>query len=390
MKILVIHNQYLERGGEDGAVDREISMLKEFGHEVISYNRSNQELQGYGFFKKIKFLLKDIQWNPETYYNIKTLIEKERPDIAHVHNIFVFLSPSVYSALRQAKIPVVQTLHNYRFICMNGIFYNNNKVCEDCFSRKSSGVIKRCWRGSLLLSAFLARLIEKNTRNRNFIDSCDAFIALSEFSKSKFRQAGFPEGKFTVKPNFTESDINGAAKEDYGLFVGRLAGYKGVDNLVSAYERLKDRHLKIIGEGPLFSRLKDRIKDLKNIEMLGRLGHEETLRFLNKASFLVFPSQCYENMPLVIIESFACGTPVIASNLGAMKELIEDNITGLLFKPQDTEDLRDKISRLAGNKELIEKMSLNARRVYEAKFTKQTNYDMLMKIYNKAISGYKS
>lgn len=390
MKILVIHNQYLEKGGEDRVVDSEIKMLRDSGNEVVFYLCSNKDIKGFSFFNKIKFLFKDISWNTRSYEEIKKLVNKEKPDVAHIHNIFVLLGPTAYFALKEASIPIVHTLHNYRLICLKGTFYAKNRICEDCSSEKFfKAVLKRCWRGSFLLTFFLARMLSKNTKNRAFRDVPDAFITLSKFSRNKFREAGFSEDKLFVKPNFVDFKFNEEKKENYGLFLGRLVDYKGVDTLLKAYAKLDKHYLKIIGDGPMFTEVERRIKNLKNVELLGALPHEEAINYLKKAAFIVFPSECYENMPLAIIESLACGTPVVATNLGVMKELIEDNVTGLLFKSQNPDDLIKKIKFLTDNSELCGKMKINARKSYEARFTRQINYDILMNIYNKAISNNK-
>lgn len=391
MKILIIHNQYLERGGEDGVVDSEIRMLRDNGNEVLLYCRSNEEIKNAGFIEKLKFMASDIRWNRKSYEDIRGLAEKEKPDIAHIHNIFAMISPCVYSALKEASVPAVHTLHNYRMVCMNGIFYKNGNICESCLSgRLTAAVAKRCWRGSLFLSASLASLLYKNYKLNVFKDGPDAFIALSEFSRNKFKEAGFPGEKLFVKPNFADFEFTPGERGGYGVFVGRLVDYKGVDTMLEAYKRLDKYPLKIIGDGPMLQEFKARLKDSRNVQLLGALSRKETLGYLARASFVVFPSECYENMPLVIVESMACGVPVIASDLGAMKELIKDNATGLLFRPRDALDLAGKIRFLAGNQGLIEQMGMNARREYEAKFTRDINYGMLMDIYNKTIVRHKN
>lgn len=387
MKILVIHNRYLENGGEDRVVDSEIGMLKDHGNEVLYYCHSNEEIKNMGILARARFLFRDISWNRKSYQEIKDLVWKEKPDIAHIHNIFIYLSPSVYFALKESHIPIVQTLHNYRLICLKGTFYAKNRICEDCLSGKLfKAVFKKCWRGSFLLTFFLARML-KNTRRNIFRDSPDAFIALSGFSRDKFAEAGFPKEKLFVKPNFVDFKPNEENRENYGLFLGRLVDYKGVNTLVRAYNELNSYYLNIIGDGPMLDEVKKRIRNSKNIQLLGSFPHEKAMSYLRKAAFVVFPSECYENMPLAIVESLACGIPVIAANLGAMKEIIQDNITGLLFKAGDPNDLAEKIKFLMGNSNLYEKMRLGARKSYEEKFTSCINYKAIMNIYHKAMSG---
>lgn len=392
MKILVIHNYYLEKGGEDRAVEAEVKMLREHGHEILFYHRSNKDIKNLGLFRRAEFLWKNMRWSRESYESLQNLVRSEKPDLAHIHNIFFLLSPSVYCALREAQIPTVQTLHNYRLICPKGTFHGKKGICEKCLRSgpAAAAVLRRCWRGSFILTAALAGLLRGKYKGRTLRESADAFIALSGFSRDKFAEAGFPGKKLFIKPNFVDCRFSPEKKEGYGLFVGRLADYKGIDTLLKAYERLAKHHLKVVGDGPMLKGLKKRLKKAKNVQLLGALSHKETLGYLAKASFVVFPSECYENMPLVIIESMAAGVPVVASDLGAMKELIEDNVSGILFKPRDAQDLAGKIEFLAGNRRLIEQLGANARRSYEARFTGEINYGILMDIYNKAIAANKN
>ena len=204
MKILIIHNHYLEEGGEDRVVDSEIKMLKGFGHEVIIYKRSNKEIKGFPLCKKVKFLLKDIIWSNETYREIREIIKKEKPDVAHVHNICILITPSVYDALDDFNIPVVQTLHNYRLICLNGLLYRDNKICEECLLRRSflPALMHKCWRNSFFLSLAMARMLGAYFKKVNSQNKVAAYIALSKFSKNKFIESGLRQGKIFVKQNF--------------------------------------------------------------------------------------------------------------------------------------------------------------------------------------------
>src|SRR3989338_4491025 len=196
MKILVIHNSYLERGGEDEVVDSEIKLLESFGHKIIFYRRTNKDIRKMSLFRKIKFLGKDIIWSKDTYTKIKELARKEKPDIAHVHNVHLLITPSVYYALSDEKIPVVQTLHNLRLICPKGIFYRNGGICEECPTRgHMRAVVHRCWRNSFILTFALARMLKAHFKKKTFQDKIDAYIALSKFSKEKFVKAGLTEKK---------------------------------------------------------------------------------------------------------------------------------------------------------------------------------------------------
>ena len=393
MKILLVHNHWLERGGEDEVVNSEIELLKKAGHEIVVYEKSNEEVKKYPFFKKLRFLIKDITWSKIAYQEVKEIVQRERPDIAHVHNTFIAISPSIYYALSEDNIPIVQTLHSYRLICPKGVLFRDAKVCQECIgSNFVPSVIHKCWRDSYILSYFLARTLRVHFKNKTFQKKIDCFIALSEFSKNKFIAAGIPGEKIFIKPNFTHVAVPQKSEtENYALFVGRLVDYKGINTLISAYQKMsKDVCLRIIGAGPMLDILKGRVRQIGNIELLGRLSQEETLEQIKKASFVIFPSECYENMPRVILESFACGVPVVASNIGAIKELIDDKVNGLLFKPGNAMDLVAKIEYLREHKERLNEMGKNARRAFEEKYTDKRNYEILIDIYKRTINRFQS
>ncbi len=184
MKILVIHNHYLEKGGEDEVFNAEIKLLEEHGHEVILYEKTNEYIKNLSFFKKLIFVLIEPSFSKSVYQEIKQIVKKEKPDIAHVHNIFICITPSVYVALKESAIPIVQTLHNYRFFCSKGTFFNNGMICEKCKSKNFlNAILRRCWRNSFLLSFFMAKLLY---RWAYFFDSIDSYIVLSRFSRDKF------------------------------------------------------------------------------------------------------------------------------------------------------------------------------------------------------------
>jgi glycosyltransferase involved in cell wall biosynthesis len=387
MKILIIHNRYLERGGEDGVVDSEINLLKQFGHSVIFYESTNKEIDLLPLFKKIHYLTKDIIWSDKSYKDIKSLVKMNKPDIAQIHNLFYNISPSVYYALKEEGVPIVQTLHNYRLICPNGLLYIGGKVCEKCIHGNFHfSFLNKCWRRSYVLSFFLARMLGIHLKKNTFIDNVDFFIALSEFSKNKYIEAGFPKNNLLIKPNFVEQLSPGRKSfQDYGIFIGRLEDYKGIHTLLAASQKLKNQHFCIIGDGPLYNQIKERARMLPNIKLLGRMPYDVTIEYLKNASFLVYPSICYEACGRSIIEAFACGVPVVASNRGAMKELVKDNVTGILFEPRNSDDLANKIEHLMQNKDLIIKFGENAYKEYQDKYTPKKNYNMLMEIYKKSL-----
>lgn len=390
MKILIAHNSYRERGGEDELVLSEKKLLGDFGNEIVMYERSNAEIDSFSLITKIRLLARDFRWSKESYDRVRSLVKKEKPDIAHIYNLFYLIGPSIYDALNDERIPVVQSLYNYRFFCLNGLLFRDNKICEDCLGRNfSSGIFHRCNRGSFLTSFFLSSMLKYHFRKKTFQKKVDAFIISSEFGKRKVSEAGLPSEKIFVKPHFIEpGDGRRQPHEDYALFVGRLAEYKGISTLIKAFIRLKSYNLKIVGVGPLYEQLKQQLKNCGNIELMGHVTDKELSRLLKKAAFLVCPSECYDNTPRVIVESFACGVPVIAGDIGSMRELVEDGRTGLLFSPGNSSELADKIQRLINDKNLVFTMGRNALERYQRSHSRQASYNKLTEIYESVIKNY--
>ena len=389
MKILIIHNRYVYPGGEDQVVTAEKRMLEKFGHEVILHEQSNSEIGNLTLPQKLSFILKDAYWSRHSYQTISRLIKEEKPDIAHFHNTFFLVTPSAYDACYDAKIPIVQTLHNYRFLCPIGIFYRQGRICEDCLQKgKISAIINRCWRDSHLSSLVLTRIIKNIERKKVLSEKINHFIALTPFSRQKFIDSGFNGEKITIKPNFIDFELRPSREEGkYGLFVGALRDYKGITALVNAWKILKkDFPLKIIGNGPLYHELKKQCYGT-HIELLGAKPLEETLELIKRSLFVVVPSECYENFPRVIIEAFACRVPVVATDHGALKDLITHGKTGLLFEWGSVNDLAAKIHSLIRTPSLAKELGMNARKQYEEHYTVEKNYEILMDIYNHALSS---
>lgn len=388
MKILIIHTHYLEIGGEDQVVSSEVSLLKEHGHEVIIYEKTNEYIENLSFLKKFLYILFDLNFSRTVYREIKEIIKKENPDIAHIHNIFYCVTPSVYFALKEEGIPIVQSLHNYRLFCLRGTFYNKGEVCEKCRDKMLfKGVLERCWRNSLFSSFFLAKILH----NKTFLKNIDSFIVTSNFSKNKFIELGLDPSKLHLKTNFLSSNFEENIEDKkYALFLGRLVDYKGVETLMKAFGGHPALKLKIIGDGPLRERMEDFSQKHENVEWLGRVKREKVIEAIKNCSFLVFPSECYENMPLVIMESFVFSKPVLASNLGAIKEFVIDGINGILFNPGDPDDLARRASYLFSHDQELLQMGRNARQSFKDRFTRESNYEKLIAIYTKTIEMSRS
>ena len=389
MKILVVHNRYLEPGGEDAVVQAEKTMLEAEGHEVILYEGLNAEINSLNFFQKFIFFSKDVFWSKKVFHELQHIINQHKPDVAHFHNIFLALTPSAYDACFQSQVPVVQTLHNYRMLCANGIFFREGKTCEDCLKKGMfSAVCHRCCRKSFFLSWVIIRILRDLRYKKDLLDKVHEFIVLSEFSKRKFVENGFPEGKVVVKPNFVNVKTSqNSSKKGGALFVGRLCDYKGVDVLHEAFQRLPQIPLAIIGEGPLVDKVKQYAKEMDHVEFLGRQSYHDVIKKMTKSACVIFPSACYETFGRVIIEAYACGVPVIVSDAGAAAELVQEEKTGFIFESGNSYQLAQKIQRLMDDHDLRKLMANNAREVYEEKYTEAVNYHQLIKIYSNKILG---
>ncbi len=390
MRILAIHNRYLISGGEDSVFEAEVSLLRRQGHEVKEFIESNQKLLKEPGWKSAL----NAVWSSSTYRALTETILDFRPEIAHFHNTFLRISPSAYYACRKLNVPVVQTLHNYRLLCPAAVFYRDGRICEDCLAKfiPYPGLIHGCWQESSIKTLAPVAVTTIHRFLRTWDNQIDMYIALTEFAKRKFVQGGLPEAKIVVKPNFVSTPfIQVEPRQDFFLFVGRLSPEKGILTLLNAWKNLKHVRLIIVGDGSLYSDIQNfkQTHELHNVEVLGRRPRDEVLALMQKAACLVFPSECYEGFPVTLIEAFACGLPVIASNLGGMREIVVDGENGLFFNPGDPIDLASKINWMLEHSARVEQMRSNARKAYEKKYTPEQNYQMLMQIYEQLLERSK-
>jgi len=385
MHILLIHNYYTQHGGEDVVFESEKLLLERYGHKVITFTEDNAKLSKVNPLK----IAVNAVWSREAQRKILKLIEEKKPNVVHFHNTFLRISPAAYYVVKKKGIPVVQTLHNYRVICPGSLLMRNGHVCENCLKKRVPwpGVIHGCWRNSKAGTAIVATMLVVHRLLKTWAEKVDVYIALTEFARRKFIEGGLPAEKIVVKPNFVYPDPgSGEHKGNFALFVGRFSKEKGVRTLLSAWRLLKGIPLKIVGDGPLMAEVKEHVeRERLVIEVLGWRPREEVFALMQAASFLLFPSEWYEGFPMAIAEAFACGLPVIASKLGAMAEIIEDGRTGLLFEPKNPEDLAAKVEWLLSHPQELAWMSKEARAEYEAKYTAERNYEMLMAIYHRVL-----
>ncbi|MEN9855353.1 MAG: hypothetical protein RLZZ157_479 [Pseudomonadota bacterium] len=380
MKVLLVHNEYQKQGGEDQVFRMEMELLRQNDIDVTTHVVSNSEIRG--FISKSKAFL-NTPYNHEMTKQAEILVRSVRPDLVHIHNFFPLLSPAFHVGAKRAGAAVVQTLHNFRLLCSNGLFLRNGKVCEKCqFQTNLWAVVHRCYKDSTL-GSLAVKQMQDVLKSPQWIDSVDRFIALTEFSRQKFLNGGLPADKLVVKPNFVAlGDWDRNEPRRGMLFVGRVSKEKGVDLVIKAALRFPSEHFTIIGDGPL----KDQLQTLApaNVSFTGQLSNELTLKAMRKAKVLLFPSICFETFGLTIIEAYSNGLPVVASALGATSEIVIDGQTGFTFKSNDVEDLCRALDVVLRHPD-FSNIQNNAYELFKRKFTSDINLEMLMSIYNQAL-----
>jgi glycosyltransferase involved in cell wall biosynthesis len=399
VRILQLHNRYQIRGGEEGVVQAEQALLIQYGHQVEPLEVSNDDIaspidKGLAAVRAIYSLPAKAQ--------VAAAIERYRPDIVHVHNFFPLLSPSVYDACLVARVPVVQTLHNYRLGCVKAMLFRDNQICERCLDQGNPwfGVKYGCYRDSKLQSAVVAAMLTTHRWRRTWLEKVDAYITLTDFQRQKMVQAGLPSAKIHVKPNFVnpiersaldslDPAIAAAIAAPFVLFVGRLSIEKGLPIVIEAYRQNRALpRLIIVGDGPERAVLEQQVTAAGlavPVQFLGYQPKAVIQQLMQQAMALIFPSIWYEGFPLTIAEALSCGLPPIVSRLGSMAEIIQDNENGLHFVPGDPNDLAIKIQQITEDLAQRQKLGVAAQQTYEQYYTAEKNYAQLMAIYQQVL-----
>jgi glycosyltransferase involved in cell wall biosynthesis len=386
MKVLMIHNRYQQRGGEDAVVDAEAGLLAAHGVEVQRLDADNDSIQGV--WAKIRVSASQIAGSQAVEHRLAIALTRFHPDVVHVHNWFPTLSASIFRQCKAAKIPVVHTLHNYRLLCVGATLFRNGQVCEDCVGTtfRASGVIHKCYRRSCMGSAAATAGMLAHWAAGTWHRSVDQFIALTEFSRNKFIEGGLPPEKIAVKPNFVEpAPAPGIGDGNYFLYAGRLTEEKGLRTLLDCWKDGPElAPLWIVGDGPLRDEVQQAKAGLRNVQWLGLKSSLEVLKLMERAKATICPSLWYEGMPRVVIESLAVGTPVVASRIGGYPEMIADGESGALFPTGDAGALLNRIRELEV-RDTFAKMRLEARHRFLAEYTGKKNLSLLLNIYRRAM-----
>ena len=386
MRVLMVHCRYQVRGGEDECFAAEQRLLREGGVEVEVYEDDNRRVEQLG---GVRTALGTV-WSQRAYRAIRARLREKPCDVVHVHNFFPLISPAVYYAARAEGASVVQTLHNYRISCPAGIFYRDGHVCEDCLGKAVPwpSVLHGCYRGSRSGTAAIAAMLAGHRLIGTWRTKVDVYIALNEFMRRKAIEGGLPAERIVIKPNFVGSDPGmGDGQGGFALFTARLNPEKGVPELLAAWQRLGSRiPLKVMGDGPLTEMVKAAAATTPGIEYVGRRPLAEFYEMLGQASFFVFTSTWYEGFPRVINECYARGTPIVASAIGPIAEVVADGRTGVHFRPGDVDDLVAKVEWLLDHPAEQAALRQGARREFEAKYTAEGGLEQLLAVYRRAIA----
>ncbi len=395
MKILLVHNFYgsTAPSGENTAYTAEVNLLRNHGHSVAEFTRDSDEILDQGFYGKLKGAAGTV-WNPFSLHAFNQTLAEITPDVVHVHNTFPLLSPSIFYASREPRLPIVMTLHNYRIGCSAGTAMRMNRPCTLCLDEKSvlPALHYGCYRDSRLATLPVSAMIAFHTAKNTWQKNVDAFVTLTDFQRQQMVHFGLPEDALFVKPHFLEhppKPVSWKDREEKAVFIGRLYEAKGIHILIDAWKQWgKDApHLEVIGDGPMKGELLRSVQKSKvatSVSFVGNVSREEAMKRLATAKLLIVPSLCFEGFPMVVQEAFALGVPVAASNLGSLPLLVDPQRTGGLFESGNAGDLLSCVRDLLRGDKKLQAKAKESRREFEKKYTAEKNYDILMSIYDAA------
>ena len=401
MKVLLINKYHYIKGGADAVFFNTKNLLESYGIETIEFCTNNskntrskwekyfvfapeiRELTGWR--KKAQQIIRFI-WNRDAAKKLEKLIREERPDVAHLHNIFNGISLSILPVLKKHHVPVVVTMHDTRFICPSS-YFNTRVWCNNClkYGCVSCG-LHRCYQDDFINSWMCTLEMMHKEKWFRYDKYIDHYIFVSKkFMQFYAERHNWFKEKGSVLYNFlpNQYDIDMSCNRgSYLLYYGRITKEKGIVTLVEAVKMLPNVRLIVAGDGPLLPNMKQ--KSIKNVEFVGFKRGDELFDLVKYASFVLVPSECEENNPLTIIESYSYGKPVIGSNMGGISEIIDDNITGFIFQAFSRSALADTIVKAINvTDEQYMQMAQQARLLAEKYFSPQTHYLRLMEIYDK-------
>lgn len=382
-KVLMVHNFYQIGGGEHTVFKNEVDLLRQHGHEVIEYTRNNSELKQ----NKLKLVLLPFTtiWSWKTYNDIRRIIRDNHIDIVHCHNTFPLISPSVYYAARSMKVPVIQTVHNFRLLCPNGSFFCDGKICEKCNETGSfrSALQNNCYRNSKIQTLVLVAMLKFHRWIGTYQKI--SYIFLTKFNREKFSKLiDVNSEQVFIKPNFVKESncfVNTVAKKTF-VYAGRLEVNKGILSLIEMWKTLpEDFALHIFGGGTMEEHIKKEIKSNKNISFFGFKPQKEVFEDYRNAVAAIIPSEWYETFGMGIPECFSMKLPVICTDIGNPGEMVKESKGGLVYPIGDLSKFQAVVKEMI---EMRQVYSENAYQYYLNNLTDEKNYKELVEIYDKS------
>lgn len=387
------HNFYSSRmpSGENRVFIAEKAMLKKNGVEVITLTKDSDDIYKSGRLGVLSAALQ-TPWNWSAAAEARELQRKENPQILHVHNTFPLISPSIFHAVRHPAARIM-TLHNFRMVCPAAIPMRDGSICTECIRKKSAlpSVLHGCYRGSRIATLPLAIMSQLHRHIGTWNSHIDALITLSDFQREIMIQAGFPESKIHVKPNFssiTPKNTPWQERGNYAVFIGRLGEEKGVHSLLKAWKLWGNSapELRIIGDGELNDFLRKQAEGLP-VKFLGQISPEDVMTQISQSKLQILPSEWFETFGLAVIEAFAHATPAAVSRIGALPSIVQDDHNGLIFEPGNPISIMNTIRDAWHSPGKLERLGKAAQADFKEKYTEQQNFSLMMRIYNTALEN---
>ncbi len=395
MRVLQVHNFYRSGtpSGENRVVERESALLAQAGHEVQLFSRHNDEFEQRPFAIGAEASLLE-PWNYWEHARFLQRVAGWRPDVVHFHNTFPLITAAAVHAARDAQLPRVWTVHNYRPWCASADTFRDGRTCTLCLDQSSVLPALRygCYRNSRSLTFPVAMSIALHRRRQTWTRGFHKVITLSRFQAERVAALGIPEERLTVVPHCTEDRgfLPWEQRERAIVYLGRLAPEKGVTTLLEAYAKLHRPRprLEIAGDGPLRSQLEETCRSQSlgaDVRFHGVLSSSDARSLLARSRLFVMPSEWRETFGLGIIEAFSHGVPVIASRIAGLSELVESGVTGHLFTPGDVGNLAQVLATTTADEAKLRAMAGNARATYEEHYSTAAGLRRLEAVYSEAI-----
>lgn len=382
MVVLQVHNRYARPSGEESVVAAQRAVLEANGHKVLHFERNSDEIRSYR--ELLKAFCAGI-YNPISASQMRMLLRACQPDVVHIHNLYPLISPSILPECSKANIPVVMTVHNYRLTCPTGLHMTRGQICQQCRRGKEYWCIARNCEGGFFRSFGYALRTYAARRLRLFSDNVAIYAPLTKFHRDRLIYDGISPWRINVIPNMVSIDVGKAAPTcgSYIAFAGRISQEKGIQTFLAAARKCRDIPFRIAGNYERMTHVTQEAPD--NCKFMGHLSDAELTEFYRSAQVFVAPSIWFETFCLSVAEAMVFGKPTICSDIGALKEIVDEGVTGLLFQPGNADDLAEKIQYLWNRPAVCRQMGQAGKEKALREYSSQKHYDKLIAAYQKAI-----